>query len=488
MKYLMNQDKKGNVILTRTDNANKLFKGSHKMKKEEFLGQARKRVEGLKEISQFVYIDETLYVTWIKYSRYGDLIQQAEIVLADSLVKDGDFVGELEDISGDFALNRDEARENFKELYHHLMKRREERAECKDMLVKYAKTGELEEMSPEKVATMISILKGNRTALLACGHIPYRSKVARVLENVLAGGTLGTIAVALVATMGSIATGTDIFTLISVCGWCGLYVFAHAGDALYNKFQNDMCDTVLLRLELNQDSLDTQEDVDQIGEVEPKEHDLFFDLVKDVIRYIKNHPEEDYSRATASLRQLAEDYREATSVEKESGYPYRRKELLDDLARIEYDVYGRENRVGLKDTLDVAGFSSNVLARLSYLGYDVQEVSKDEFLSSLMNTINTLADTPFYGCEMEILRLARIAVSYAQGVLTYGSKEEFGKTQDYTHLLNRSISAQSAAIHRLESVKQHAELAASRKGLEAVVSTVSIGDTQSKITSETPKL
>lgn len=487
MKYLMREDKKGRLVVTEFGRIDKLFKSSDKFDKQELLETLRRKVDSKICFSQFEIREDTIFITCLKYSRYGELIRQAEIVLSDDLAQDTEFVDTLTEIADLFDSVKEESRANFKDIYNNLEGKRASRKKCQEMLRKYAKTGEIEDMGLDETNSIISVLRGSRSALLDT-YIPLKSKPLYYLDNGLMVIAIAGGIVAISSTiLASIFSGTDLAMFIF--GGYGSF-FASAGISSYitSKSNNKLCDSLLMRLELRADSMEAQEETNSKSEGEISENDLFIGLVKDVIAYMKSNPGVDFSEAISRLQQLVSDYKDVTLEEKENAYAFRREELLNNLALIESDVYSKEERIGLKDHLNVVSFSANVLARLDYLGYDVQDIDDDNFLIALMDGINEIASTPFYGCEMEILRFAKVAVSYAQGVLQYGSKKAFRKTEEYSRLLNRCIATQSSAMNRLASSKKYSELASSKEALVACNTPKIDVESHGEIGQESPRL
>lgn len=123
----------------------------------------------------------------------------------------------------------------------------------------------------------------------------------------------------------------------------------------------------------------------------------------------------DYANREA-LDSLAEEYSKRRSEE----YFARENELdrysyLERLVNIEIEMCD-ENSCGSLTPDNLFLDSSDIKSRLRFLGFSDEQMENDCFVKTILNAINGIFYYPYDGCEVEILKLFKVAMQYGRAV------------------------------------------------------------------------
>lgn len=410
MKCYVTMDTQGRCVITRIDSKNSRWH-QKTISRNEFLNfwYKKVRIERLTRWFQFM-AEDSFCAEWLEINERTMAVKTREciFILDDSVCNNGmrDYL--VTEVAGYFHENQQSLQNRCTLLENFLSYIRQNEESFLECIREFDNARDLSCISERlDMNFFIAGLKLYRNkwvrskALFAGNSIYYNLKKA--LHKVIG-------VVAVFAGL-DVLTGTSLgIALVTV----GLTCFLSLGARMLVKARfnqlliGDLCQMI---------GKDKMESVDFETVYEPqidaKKKNSLLDLIKIDTDYIKNHSGVGFREDIGALSILAKDYAvDAQKALHEDVLIY-----MDRLLTLEESLYGKVVGCGLREEpclLDV----ENLETRLSVLGYSKSVYGEDSIYMQVIDTLGVLLESPFYGCELEVVLLYRIAIRRVRDIYT----------------------------------------------------------------------
>ncbi len=215
-------------------------------------------------------------------------------------------------------------------------------------------------------------------------------------------------------------------TLVSLVGEQGLKF--RTVTKCFNKFKS--------KLENEEMQEPTQEET-QRHEIESAK-DKFFEYILEDTNFMRSHTEVNYTDVIKKLDKLLSTFSVIKKGEILGTDRVPKNDIIGELSFIEIEMYSLTRTNGKVFDKKVASACTidSIKSKLEYLGYDVEELMKDAFVSDVMLSIKRVLELPYDGCEVEISKLFLTLVEHLSG----GNKRHSAALYERVNSIDKEIT------------------------------------------------
>lgn len=143
--------------------------------------------------------------------------------------------------------------------------------------------------------------------------------------------------------------------------------------------------------------------------------DKFLDFLLEDYKYIDAHMEEfnDYFKDLKSqFNDLNGKFNLLKKYEIIYGIEMSKYAILSELIVLEMHLYGRVNTRGFKEKSQMTFGLNQVVERLAYLGFSLDDDLANNYIKAAKNTLNRILSLPYEGCEKDTLEVLQLLIHY----------------------------------------------------------------------------
>lgn len=458
-----------NTIMKKTLGNKLIFSSDGKKNRKRvsvrtFFAVWKDRIDTEQQVYDFSFCTgNQIRMKWYQFDYFDNYVEYDMVVTLDeSILNDKMIMSRLCELEKQFHTVIDVSREQFLEKSSLYAKNQKMKEKSYDVMKKYAKEWKLPENLPENdLYGIAKWIENNRLSIVHSPTLKLSGPIERIYMGLLTGlcGGLfiGGISLSLFKMISSSFMILALYPAVvgfAISGFLLILVLSFErvmNERTYNDFLEDFEEFEEARRE---------EKIRQLRKEYEKTSALFFDFVMAEKTHMQSLS--DYNEL--EMMKEAQEVIGDTSMDNLSVRFGRMKRLLD----WEREIYACEGLFGTKSEI-VDIFAGDVLERrLAYLGFSFENIEKDSFFTTIKFTIRRLQEFPFYGVEVEIIRLLDFALDYAETLIRYADENAFVASGEYREFAERRLAMIEVAMEKLSAMKRWSDLSHSREELDRV--------------------
>lgn len=418
-----------------------------KIRKKDFFDEWFTRIANGKFVRAFEFGDNnTLHIEWA--SSEEDSLEEINVdYIFDGV--DEEFLNKLDILVRAFQNNEEQNRQNYEEEVAKAKALLDFRKYCYRIMEDYSKDGSVGELE-YNLRDIVRYIKTHsrphwiKLARKRSQNYKLNEKILKRLNYLLMTGAWTFLLI-----------GNGLFSIFFGVG--SIFVI-FAERMLATSSDNDLYAEITRELEyISEHPEDNVCPENQKAIQENIRQEVFYSLMRD-IEFMRTHPEYDFSSEVAKVKELSQDLMLSKEKEtREDGISFR-NDLMRTLLDIEMNIYSKETKTGRKNEIDALLGWDDLRNRLCYV-FDVAiYYFEEEFMEKMKYDLDVLLDNLYYGVEVDVLGLYKIALDYFKERSKYSREEEFRQTQVYEWLASKKENFKNRALARMNAAYNYSKL------------------------------
>ncbi len=190
--------------------------------------------------------------------------------------------------------------------------------------------------------------------------------------------------------------------------------------------------------------------------------DIFEEFIDRDLSYIDENPKSEIVRER--LVELGEEVDGLEEVNTSTRF-----DIMKKLSILELEMFSCENRIGRKSEIEENFTEESLKSKLAFVGYGGEEPGSKSFFVNFEKAVADIEKGPYYGCEVEMMRLLCLALDYVRASIKYANTHEFVFSFDYEELLRRLKSIMENVAFKANLADRYDALREARQALDALV-------------------